>query len=265
MLMDMRIGIIFNDKKKEEIKKPVSEVFNWLKSKKHAAYVNPDENILKKGLNFIIAFGGDGSFLFAADKIAEYPIPLVGVNFGNRGYLCEIEKKNIYDGIEKLFDGKYKIQERTRIQAEIFHDNEKIGAISGLNEIYIGGINRTVFVSVKTIDRNESFKAKVTGDGVIFSTKTGSTAYNMNAGGPVLVIDGFSVVANNAMFESDILLPSAKSFVTSAKAVFKAELLNEKKQNLPYLVADGQRNYKFRPGDYVIIKKSPKSNYFVKL
>jgi len=261
----MKIGIIYSNKKKREIIRPVNDFIGWLKLKKHAAFINPDEKILKDGLDLIIAFGGDGSFLFAADRIAEYRIPLVGINFGNRGYLCEIQKETMLDGIEKIFAGKYKIRERTRIQAEIYHAEKKVGEISGLNEIYIGGINRTVFISVETIGNNKSFKAKVTGDGIIFSTKTGSTAYNMNAGGPVLIVDGFSVVANNAMFESDILLPSAKSFVTSTKAVFRAELLNERKQNLPYLVADGQRNYKFRPGDFVIIKKSLKSNYFIKL
>lgn len=261
----MRIGIIYNDKKKREIKKPVNEVFNWLKSKKHSVFVNPGEKILRRGLDLIIAFGGDGSFLFAADKIAQYPVPLVGINFGNRGYLCEIQKENMFEKVGSILDGKFETQKRTRIQAEIFHNGKNVGTISGLNEIYIGGINRTVFVLVETIGGRKSFRANVAGDGIIFSTKTGSTAYNMNAGGPVLIVDGFSVVANNAMFESDILLPNAKSFVTSTKAVFKIELLNSRKQNLPYLVADGQRNYKFKSGDYVIIKKSPKSNYFVVL
>ena len=261
----MKIAIIYNNKKKREVIRPVGQVFEWLRSKEHAVFVNPEENILKKGVDFAIAFGGDGSFLFAADRIAEYRIPLVGVNFGNRGYLCEIRKENMFAEIEKIIAGRYKMQERTRIHAEIFHNDKKIGAISGLNEIYIGGINRTVSILIETIGKDKSFRASVTGDGAIFSTKTGSTAYNMNAGGPVLIVDGFSVVANNALFESDILLPNAKSFVTSSEAVFKVTLLNDKKQNLPYLVADGQRNYKLRPGDHVIIKRAPTSSYFVKL
>lgn len=261
----MRIGIIYNDKKKKEIKRPVSDVSEWLKSKKHNVYINPGEKTLREGLDFVIAFGGDGSFLFAADKVAEYLIPLVGINFGNRGYLCEIQKENIYEGIERIMNGRFRIEKRTRIQAEIFHKDEKVGSISGLNEIYIGGIDRTVFVSVETICKNNSFRSKVTGDGIIFSTKTGSTAYNMNAGGPVLILDGFSIVANNAMFQSDFLLPSAKSFVASTETIFKVELLNERKQNLPYLVADGQRNYKFKIGDYAIIKKSSKSSLFLKI
>ncbi len=261
----MKIGIIYNDKKKKEIKRPVNEVLAWLRSKKHVVYINPDENILKKGLDFAVAFGGDGSFLFAADRVVECLIPLVGINFGNRGYLCEIQKKNIFESIEKILNGKYRIEERTRIQAEIFHDDKSIGLISGLNEVHVGGIDRTVFISIETICKNDSFRSKASGDGIIFSTKTGSTAYNMNAGGPVLIVDGFSVVANNAMFESDFLLPNAKSFVASVDAVFKVELLNEGRQNLPCLVADGQRNYKFESGDHIIIRKAPKSNYFVKL
>jgi len=154
---------------------------------------------------------------------------------------------------------------KTRVQAEVFHEDEKVKTISGLNEILIGGISRTVFLKIGAIGKNREFEAKIIGDGIIVSTQVGSTAYSINAGGTVLLTDVFSVVANNGLFESDFLLPNTKSFVTSVKAVFEVSISNPHKQNLPYLVADGQRSYRLKNGDFVVIKKSEKETLFIRI
>jgi NAD+ kinase len=151
------------------------------------------------------------------------------------------------------------------VQAEVFHENKRTRTISGLNEILIGGINRTVFLEIRVIGENKEFEAEVIGDGILISTQIGSTAYNINAGGSVLLTDAFSVVANNGLFKSDFLLPNTKSFVTSVEAVFEVRILNPHKQNLPYIVADGQRNYRFKNGDFVVIKRSEKETLFVRV
>lgn len=260
-----KIGIIFNEKRKPEAKKPAMEIAKWIKEKKHCIYVNPSDSVLAKGLDFVLVIGGDGTILRSADRIAKFSIPLVGVNFGHRGYLCDIEESEIFEKLEKILQGKYKTEERTRICAEVENKKRIVKEIDGLNEILIGGISRTVFLELEMEDKNKFFKANITGDGVLFATKTGSTGYNVNAGGSILFADLFSVVANNAYFESKALIPNIKSFVASTDAIFKIKILNDFKENLPFLAADGQRSYRLKKGDSVKIKKSKYKTVFLKV
>ncbi len=260
-----KIGVIFNEKRKPEAKKPAGEIAGWIKEKKCQAYVNPSDAVLTKGLDFILVIGGDGTILRTADRIAKFSIPLIGVNFGHRGYLCDIEENEIFEKLEKILQGKYKTEERTRIRAEVENKEKIIREIDGLNEILIGGISRTVFLKLEMTDHNKYFTANITGDGVLLATKTGSTGYNINAGGSILFADLFSVVANNAYFESEVMVPNVKSFVTSTNAVFKIKILNDFKENLPFLAADGQRSYRLKKGDSVKIKKSKYKTIFLKV
>ncbi len=260
-----KVGVIFNEKRKPEAKKPAGEIAGWIKEKKCQAYVNPSDAVLAKGLDFMLVIGGDGTILRTADRIAEFSIPLIGVNFGHRGYLCDIEESEIYSKLEKILQGKYKMEERTRICAEVINKEKIIKEIDGLNEILIGGISRTVFLEMEMADKNRFLKAAIAGDGVLLATKTGSTGYNVNVGGPILFADLFSVVANNAYFESKALVPNVKSFVASTDAVFKIKILNDFKENLPFLAADGQRSYRLKKGDSVQIKKSKYKTIFLKV
>ncbi len=260
-----KVGIIFNEERKPEAKKPSVEIAEWLKGRGCEAYINPDESILDRGLDFVVVVGGDGTILRIADKIAKFSISLIGVNFGHRGYLCDIGENEIFEKLEKMLQGNFEIEEKTRIQAEVFNKKKIIREIDGLNEILIGGISRTVFLEIEAIDKDRSFKATVTGDGVLFATKTGSTGYNINAGGPALVTNAFSVVSSNAYFSSDFLIPNIRSFVTSVEAVFQIRILNTFKENLPFLAADGQRDYRLKEGDIVWIKKSKYKTLFVKV
>lgn len=260
-----KVGIIFNKERKPEAESPSLKIAKWLEKNRHKAFVNPDEKILNEGLDFVIIAGGDGTILRTADVIARYEIPLIGINFGHKGFLCDIEETEIYNKLEKILKGNYVIEKRSRIKADVLNNGKKIREIDALNEIIIGGISRTVFLEMKVLEEKNKFKALITGDGVIISTKTGSTGYNINAGGPMLMTDVFSVVANNAHFDSDYLMPNAKSFVISTKAVFEIKILNTFKENLPFIVADGQRDYGIVKNDIISIKKSKHYTYFIKV
>ncbi len=258
-----RIGIVY-DHKKPEAEKLALETIAWLKEKGNFVYTKFTPDFIKS-LEFVITFGGDGLVLHTANKVANYRVPLLRVNFGYLGYLTNLEAWEIFDALEKILSGDFRLDERTRIEAEVFYGRKLIKKVDALNEIILGGINRTVSLKMEVAAGNENFFAEVRGDGAIFSTKTGSTAYNINAGGPVLFADAVSVVANNAYFKSNFLLPNTKAFVTSIEANFKVEIINQNKQNLPYLVADGQRNYKLKAGDYAVIKKSQAKTFFMEV
>lgn len=258
------IGIVY-DSHKPEAKKLALEVADWFKERASLVYTRFDTKVMKS-LKFVTTFGGDGLVLHTANKVAPYGIPLLRVNFGYRGYLTNIEVDlGMFDVLEEVLAGNYHIEERTRIEAEVFHGAQLVRKVDALNEIMIGGISRTVSLKIEVVTDDGKFFAEVRGDGAIFSTRTGSTAYNINAGGPVLFTDVISVVANNAYFKSDFLLPNTKAFVTSVDADFKVEVINQNKQNLPYLVADGQQNYRMKVGDCAIIKKSLARTLFMEV
>lgn len=259
----MKIGIVY-DHKKPEAEKLAREVMTWLKERDNQVYTKFDAGIMRN-LDFVVTFGGDGLVLHTANKVALYGIPLLRINFGYLGYLTNIEAWEMFDALEKILAKDYRLDERTRIEAEVFHDGKSVRRVDALNEVILGGINRTVSLKIDVLIDSENFFAEVRGDGAIFSTRTGSTAYNINAGGPVLLADVVSVVANNAYFKSNFLLPNTKAFVTSVEAGFKVEVINQNKPNLPYLVADGQRNYRLKAGDYVIVKRSPAKTFFMEI
>jgi NAD+ kinase len=260
-----KIGLIFKEKEKPEAAKMGLEIKEWLEKRGYRVFTRLTTSVLEKGLSFVITLGGDGLVLGVANKVAKLNTPLLRINFGRKGYLCDINPNEALEKLEKVLKGEFWVEARTRIQAEIFQENARILKIDALNEILIGGINRVIFLEFQVSDEGKNFTTKITGDGSIFSTKTGSTAYNINAGGPVLLTDVFSVVASNAYFESEFLLPNTKAFVASTRALFKLRSLDSRKSNLPYLVADGQRDHRLRNGEVVEIKKSPLKTFFMKV
>lgn len=215
-----------------------------------------NKSTLKRGLDWALVLGGDGVMLHTANQLAGHDIPLVGVNFGHRGYLCQIKQESLASDLGRLNNDDYKVNSYTRIKAQIIRNNKILEEIDALNEIVVGGINRAVWLKLKVFHNQQIITATAIGDGVIFSTQIGSTAYNLYAGGPVLLEDAFSIVACNAWFESDYFSPNTKAFVAPTSASFEVKPLRGG-QHLPYVVADGQRDYRLQKGDKVIIGKSP--------
>ena len=224
-------------------------------------------NHFDSSIDACVVYGGDGLLLNTANKIAKYGIPIIGVNYGRVGYLCKIEPISedshllvLFDIIDDIHNGALKLDYRTRISAEV---NGEVVA-DALNEISIGGINRTVYLSMSTKGLHEEIELEAIGDGLIFSTRTGSSAYNVNAGGSVLLDDDvFSIVANNSIFKSDKLPVNTKSLITSSDISFNIEITNKNKDNIPFLVADGQRTIQLYKDDIITIKKSKYTTKFI--
>lgn len=250
---------------KPEAKDIAREIENYFIRKKNYRVFNKlTQAILKKGLNWIIILGGDGAMLHVANQVAIYGIPLIGVNLGYKGYLCRIKKYNLIKALGSLDSGNFSINSYTRIRARIMRQVKIVKEIEALNEIVVGGINRAVWLELKINHGHKGKTAKVVGDGIIFSTQIGSTAYNIYAGGPFLLTDVFSVVACNAWFESNYFLPNTKAFVVPTSARFQVKALRGG-QHLPYVVADGQRDYRLQKGDKVIITRSLRTTKLIDL
>lgn len=195
----------------------------------------------------LLSFGGDGTLLHAARLMAPLEIPVLGVNYGRVGYLCAVDENGLDVALERLVRGEYGLERRSMVRARVFHDGELVWQADALNEFFVGGSNRTLTLDV-TID-SDAF-GTIRGDGVILSTRTGSTAYAFSAGGAVLLVDALIMVASNAVFSSAI-----KSVVLPTTSVVR--IRNRTLVARPYVIADGQKDYQINQDTEVEIGLSP--------
>ncbi len=136
-------------------------------------------------LDFAIVVGGDGTLLHAARSLAPFRVPIVGINLGRLGFLTDIPVEEIEQGLQAVIDGDYRIEERAMIQTTVYKENEGIHAYLSLNDTVIskGDTGRLIEMSIHVGDE---FISRTRSDGLIISTPTGSTAYALAAGGPII-------------------------------------------------------------------------------
>jgi NAD+ kinase len=149
------------------------------------ATVSRDE--LPRECDLIVVLGGDGSLIGMAGRIAEagVDVPIVGVNFGNLGFLTEITLEELYQSLESVIDGTAIIEERMMLRARTLRDGEPFAERLALNDVVItkGALSRIIDLAVAIGDQPVM---RVRADGLIIASPTGSTAYNLAAGGPIL-------------------------------------------------------------------------------
>jgi len=135
-----------------------------------------------KKMDIFLVLGGDGTLLSISKLAAELDIPVIGVNLGRLGFLSEIEKENIKSDIEKLISGDFQIQERMMLEASL--NNKK--KVNALNDIIFARANSMLKILDFDVYLDDELVDNFKADGVIISTPTGSTAYSLSAGGPIV-------------------------------------------------------------------------------
>ena len=132
-----------------------------------------------------IVLGGDGTLLFAARRLAEYGVPLVGVNQGRLGFMTDIARDQMITGIEMLLAGQFTTESRIMLEAEVWRDGERVFRNLALNDVVVnkGDLGRLIEMKVEV---DGVFLYLLRADGMIVSTPTGSTAYALSANGPIL-------------------------------------------------------------------------------
>ncbi len=201
--------------------------------------------------DLIICLGGDGTFLKTARKVYKSGIPMLGINLGSLGFLTEIEKNDVDNAVGHIFNNDYIVEERMMLEAAIFKKDKEPEYDIAINDAVItrGSISRIIHVKTYI---NDIFVDTFPGDGLIVSSPTGSTAYSLSAGGPIIEPD------------TDLLLVTpicphilyTRSFVTKADSVVKA-IVDEDYHHNAIVALDGEEGHKIRGGDVVEIKKSP--------
>ncbi|WP_281556909.1 NAD(+) kinase [Thalassomonas sp. RHCl1] len=230
--------------------------YNVLVESSVAPFIRID-NIAKHSLMQIgeqaelaIVVGGDGYMLGAARVLAGYKIGVIGVNRGNLGFLTDLAPDNLIPPLEAILRGESRSEQRFVIEAEVYRHGKLKSSNSAVNEavVHAGKVANMIEFEVY-IDGSFMFSQR--SDGLIISTPTGSTAYSMSAGGPILT-PGLNALSLVPMFPHTL---TSRPIVVDGSSEIKLILANENYENLQ-VSCDGHVILAVMPGDEVIIKKS---------
>lgn len=197
----------------------------------------------------LLSLGGDGTLLHAARLMAPLSIPVLGVNFGRVGYLCSAGEEQLQDAVDALCAGQFQVEKRDMVRCRVFSRREEVWQVDALNEVLVGGSTRTLTLEIWADGEPLGL---IRGDGVILSTRTGSSAYAYSAGGPILLIEALVMVASN-----DIASGVATPVVFPRETTLR--IANRTRGVRPFVIADGQKDYQIDEGTEIEIVTSPLS------
>lgn len=206
----------------------------------------------------VICFGGDGTILHMGKAATRHGIPILGVNIGTMGFMAELESTEL-DMLARLANDEYRIDKRMMLDVTVHRDRDIIFHDICLNDAAItkGAIARIVHLKVKC-DGTQAMECG--GDGIIVSTPTGSTAYSLSAGGPIVEPDANSILIT-PVCAHDV---AARSIVVSEKREITVELSRNARRNA-FLSVDGGKALRMNIGDVATIRKSPLVTKLVRL
>ncbi|MBQ6847834.1 MAG: NAD(+)/NADH kinase [Clostridia bacterium] len=222
-----------------------------------AGFEYAPENELFEKADIIITIGGDGTIIRYAKIAAKYDKPVLGINAGRMGYLANLEQNEL-SLISRLKNNEYFTERRMMLSVDVMENGKKVGEYTALNDTVItsGFISRIIDVSATVSGDSINYRA----DGLIVSTPTGSTAYSMSAGGPII----------DPLMQSICITPicshslSAKPILMSANSTVKLKAFSKKRTEI-FLTIDGRKVCPVRPYTEIYIKKAPECVKLIRL
>ncbi len=228
-----------------------------------AEHVQPREQLAGK-VDLLVVLGGDGTLLAAARSMGEHSVPILPVNLGGLGFLTSVTLDELYPLLEQVLQGKNRISERVLLQAEVVRGGKVLERQRALNDAVLnkGALARMIDLDLH-IDGGYvcSYKA----DGLIISTPTGSTAYSLAAGGPIIypLVEAFVItpICPHTLTNRPLVIPNT----------FKIEVDFKAGEETVFLTLDGQVGFELKLGDRVVVTQArtklrlvrpPKKTYF---
>ncbi len=258
--MIKNVGIIINNRKKQ----PVSvarEIIRFFAKKGISVYATEEdggllglkpENIcdnLGEIVDCVITLGGDGTFLRAARIMTNYNRPILGINMGRLGFLTEIELSEVEESLEKLIKGYFMLEHRMMLDAKVTRDGQVVSHMIGLNDVVINKGPLARLINLNIFVQND-FVTNYKADGVILATPTGSTAYSLSAGGPIvypeLEVIIITPICPHTLRARPLVLPSDR--------IMRVALATQQADSM--ITVDGQNGFPLLNGDEITIEKS---------
>jgi NAD+ kinase len=261
------VGII-SKPEKPELAPIVKELLAWFSKHQYQVVGDPytaphaagieimeREAMASRALNFVVVLGGDGTLLAAARAIAKADIPILGVNLGTLGFLTEVPRDELFSTLEGIEQSCCNTETRSMVHCKVMRKDACVGEYHALNDVVVG---KGTIARLNHCDLyiNHEFVSSYQADSIIVSTPTGSTAYSLAAGGPILMpaVDAF------------VITPVSAHSLTHRPLVIRdsaeIELIAKTGDDEAYLSIDGQIGMPIFNGDRVLCRKS---QYQVKL
>ena len=261
-----RIGIVVKPHQPEALK-TICDVVQWLAERDIKVVGGPEierERIehetgcaveevehdeLAGSVDLMLVLGGDGTMIATARMLGDHEVPVLGVNYGGLGYLAEFRIEELYTALESILNGNYRLDRRVMLAAELLRGSEVVTCMRVLNDVVI---NKSALARIIEIEAylNQQFVNSFRADGLIVSMPTGSTAYNLSAGGPVIY------PSMNAIVITPIcpFTLSNRPLVAPDDSIIELRLKTEREDVA--LTLDGQVGFPLQVEDRVVIRKS---------
>jgi NAD+ kinase len=238
------------------------DLFEWLIAHNYGIIVDPQTanysggqevvpraQMASRALDLVIVLGGDGTLLSAARVTAAIDVPLLGVNLGSLGFLTDVPVQSLYAMLDAIAEGKAAVESRSLMECRLFRGNEVRGSYLVFNDAVV---NKTALARLNDYDLfvDGVFVSSYRADGMIVATPTGSTAYSLSAGGPILTptVKAFVVtpVAPHSLTHRPLVVPDS----------VEIEILLRSAEEFAYLSLDGQPGLDLQDGDRVRCRRS---------
>jgi len=205
-----------------------------------------------------IVLGGDGTVLFSCRLFSSRPIPILGINLGHVGFMTEVLGEEWLEALESFEKGEARISERLMLDIEVHREGRTLLRESGLNDCVLSGASASRLV-VLDVDLSGVFLGQYRADGLIIASPTGSTAYSLSAGGPILHPETEALILTpicpHSLSNRPLVLPAHEKITVSVK----------QNQRIPVtLTVDGRGVFQPRPGDKITVGRHPKKALLVK-
>lgn len=257
-----KLAAIISRPARAEVARTVPELLAWLYAHGYKVIVDPEtakyasgeeevarSQMSSRPLDLVVVLGGDGTLLSAARATAPIDVPLLGVNLGSLGFLTDVPLSSLFSMLDQIAQGRAAVEQRSLMQCDLLRGEDVLGSYLVFNDAVV---NKTALARLNNYELfiDKVFVSSYRADGMIVATPTGSTAYSLSAGGPVMMptVAAFVItpVAPHSLTHRPLVVPDS--------AV--VELLLRSDEEVAYLSLDGQPGLDLRDGDRVRCRRS---------
>lgn len=238
--------VIVTKPKQSEVAKVAANLVRWFGEKNvHASL----DSAAATTADLCVVVGGDGTLLAAARLMGERQLPILAINHGALGFLTEVTLEEMYSALDRVIQGDFITERRMMMKVSIERGAAIVASYQALNDVVInkGTLSRIIDLEARV---NGQYIARFRSDGLILATPTGSTAYNLSAGGPIIFPTMGAIVmtpiCSHTLTNRPIVLPPD----------VRIELALRSMQDEVHVTVDGQVGLKLQPGDRVLVEKS---------